>query len=82
MTVRFYDTEIGEMAQRLDLPSAKCGDRIHGAKKVGDEIVLERMDGEGHTIRWIFFDITKSSFQWRGEVSKDGGKTWKLDEET
>jgi hypothetical protein len=47
----------------------------------GDRIVLRGTDDEGATIRWSFNDIHADSFVWRGERSRDGGKTWKLEEE-
>jgi hypothetical protein len=32
-------------------------------------------------LRWSFNDLKGDSFIWRGEKSRDGGKTWKLEEE-
>ena len=47
----------------------------------GDRIVLRGVDSDGSPIRWSFNDIKPDSFVWRGEKSRDGGKTWKLEEE-
>jgi hypothetical protein len=46
-----------------------------------DRIVLSGRDADGSQLRWSFNDIQDDSFTWRGEKSRDGGKTWKLEEE-
>lgn len=51
------------------------------ARQVDEEIVLATKKDDGNPERWIFSDITPSSFRWRAEESFDGGKTWKLTEE-
>lgn len=48
------------------------------ARRQGEEILQEGKDDEGAPMRWVFSDITPRSFRWRGEVSRDGGKTWRL----
>lgn len=47
----------------------------------GDRIVLRGTDDEGAALRWSFNDIQADSFIWRGEKSRDGGETWRLEEE-
>jgi len=47
----------------------------------GDRIVLRGQDAEGASLRWSFGDLEPDSFTWRGERSRDGGKTWRLEEE-
>ena len=47
----------------------------------GDRIVLRGTDDDGSTLRWSFNDVQPDSFTWRGETSRDGGKTWRLEEE-
>ena len=47
----------------------------------GDRIVLRGTDTDANPIRWTFYDITDNSFNWRGETSHDGGKTFTVDEE-
>lgn len=47
----------------------------------GDRIVLRGVDNDGSMLRWSFNDLQTNSFIWRGETSRDGGKTWRLEEE-
>lgn len=47
----------------------------------GDRIVLRGQDAEGAALRWSFADLQPDSFTWRGERSRDGGKSWRLQEE-
>ena len=47
----------------------------------GDRIVLRGQDADGAELRWSFNDMSADSFVWRGEKSRDGGKTWRLEEE-
>ncbi len=46
-----------------------------------DRIALKGEDGDGSSLRWSFNQIQAHSFIWRGERSRDGGKTWRLEEE-
>jgi hypothetical protein len=46
-------------------------------RRVGDEIVQEGRDDDGTWNRWVFSDVRPRAFRWRGEVSTDGGATWK-----
>jgi hypothetical protein len=43
----------------------------------GEDIVQLGKDEDGNDTRWSFRDITPTSFLWRGELSSDGGKTWR-----
>jgi hypothetical protein len=79
-TVRFFDSKL--KVWRIIFVSPKYGALITtqgGAE--GDRIVLRGVDDEGILLRWSFNDIRPDSFTWRGETSRDGGKTWKLEEE-
>jgi hypothetical protein len=51
------------------------------ARKVGQRIVLEGTTPDGTPERWSFNDITPDRLRWRGELSRDGGRTWIVDEE-
>src|SRR5262245_50523312 len=44
----------------------------------GDRIVLRGVNEDGSMLRWSFNEIQTDSFIWRGEKSRDGGKTWRL----
>jgi hypothetical protein len=43
-------------------------------------IVLETQTPEGYPERWIYSDITPTSFRWHAEESHDGGRTWRTTE--
>jgi len=47
----------------------------------GDNIVLRGVDTDGMPLRWTFSEITPNSFHWQGAKSRDGGKTWKIEED-
>jgi len=79
-TVRFFDAR--SKTWRIIFINPASGTLIE--MKGGDEggrIVLRGVDEEGSMLRWTFNDITANAFVWRGEKSRDGGKTWKLEEE-
>ena len=50
------------------------------ARAEGDGIVLETQTAEGYPERWIYSDITPTSFRWHAEESHDGGRTWRTTE--
>jgi hypothetical protein len=79
-TVRFYDPEIDAWQSTWITPLDRVVKKFIG-RKVGGEIVLERYGNEGNPLKWIFSEIKRDSFRWRSEESKDGGKTWMVDEE-
>lgn len=73
-TMRFYDPEIQAWrstwigpVRRVVMPFV--------ARPVGDEIVLEGMFEPGVSTRWIFSQITATTFHWRAEESRDGWAT-------
>ena len=79
-TVRFFDTK--SKVWRIIFVSPANGALITmqgGAE--GDRIVLRGVDDDAAMLRWSFNDIKRDSFTWRGETSRDGGKTWRLEEE-
>jgi len=44
----------------------------------GPDIVQLGKSNDGTDTRWSFTDITAASFRWLGEISTDGGATWRL----
>ncbi len=75
-TLRFYDSERDVWQSTWISPKQNTTMTFVG-RESGGEIVLEAVNKRGRMEHWIFYDIRDSSFSWRGEVSGDGGKTWK-----
>ncbi len=79
VTLRFYDP-------RIDAWHSVWHGVVNGivwpfiGRRVGDEIVLERTGGDGGLMHWVFSDMRRDSFQWRSEVSSDGGKNWRVEQ--
>ncbi len=78
-TIRFYDAALGAWRSTWIDPVNGRVRRFIG-RPVDDEIVL-LSDEDDPQLRWRFTDIAADSFVWRGEISRDGGATWMLDEE-
>ena len=79
-TVRVFDPKI-DAWRSTSISPIKGLVRTFIAKKVGDEIVLESKTTDGYPEKWIFSEITPSSFRWHSEETHDNGKTWLLTEE-
>jgi len=79
-TIRFYDSKIDAWRSTW-LSPFKGLVQTFIARKVDDEIVLESKTAEGYPEKWIFSQITSSSFKWHSEETHDNGKTWQLTEE-
>jgi uncharacterized membrane-anchored protein len=43
--------------------------------------VQEGTQADGRPIRWLFTELTETSFRWSGYISDDQGATWQLDQE-
>ena len=65
-TVRFYDSKTDSWRVVWIDPDNNIVRMLTG-RKVGSEIVMEGQSEDGTSIRWIFSDITKDAFHWRGE---------------
>lgn len=74
-TLRFYDPESGAWQSTWISPKQNTTLTFVG-RESGDEIVLEAVNKRGRLEHWIFYDIKRDSFNWRGESSDDEGKTW------
>ncbi|CAN5347804.1 MAG: hypothetical protein ACR2JP_11140 [Acidimicrobiia bacterium] len=78
MSVRFYDESIEAWRSTWIGPVRRIV-RPFTARPIGAEIVLEgRIEG-GLETRWVFSDITPTSFLWRNEESIDG-PSWRLNQ--
>ena len=78
--ITFFDTALKQWRVIFVGPQFNYAVNTQG-KLEGDRIVLEGTDSDGLPIRWSFNEMKPDSFVWRGEKSREGGKTWKLDEE-
>jgi hypothetical protein len=78
-SVRFFDAKA--RTWRVIFVNPVYGSITVQGGAEGERIVLRGLDNEGSSLRWSFNDIKANSFVWRGERSRDGGKTWRLEEE-
>ena len=75
-SVRFYDPK--EDVWRLSwIGPVRTNIGNFTGRMVGKEFVFEGKDRDGDMAHWVN-DLQADHFQWRAEVSQDGGKTWKL----
>lgn len=79
-TFRWFDHQAGRWTAVWFAPESNVVTTVTGGA-VEDRIVLLGRDEDGSLRRWSFDDIRPSSFTWRGERSKDGGLTWRLEAE-
>jgi hypothetical protein len=82
-TLRFYDPGLGAWRSTwIDPLNARV--RRFTGRPEGADIILDGLDDDPAE-RWCFRDIAPGavpeSFRWTGEVSTDGRRTWRLDEE-
>jgi hypothetical protein len=78
-TIRFYDA--GRKTWRVTWvsPMAEAVTLLEGVEASG-RIVLHAESPRGR-LRWTFSDITDQAFVWRGELSTDGGTSWRIRED-
>jgi hypothetical protein len=81
-SLRMYDSSQREwlVVYFAPHPGSESYFTLRGGR-VGERIVLNGTDTDSTAIRWSFSDIQRDSFHWTGERSKDGGKTWWLEQE-
>lgn len=78
-TLRFYDPDRKKWRVVWVSAIAKAVTVLEGGDE-GGRIALYT-DGPKGRVRWTFSDITDKDFIWRGEISGDGGQTWRLRED-
>jgi hypothetical protein len=79
-TIRFFDTKARKWKLVFISPAQNAVTTLEGGLE-GDRIVFRGTDADGSLLRWSFNELRPESFVWRGEVSRDDGKTWRLEEE-
>ncbi len=75
-TLRVYDPTEGAWNVLWSDPATQFYSRQVG-RAVGPDIVQEGPLPSGAVLRWSFTEIQPDSFHWKGEVSADGGTTWR-----
>ncbi len=76
-SIIFYDSKRQHWTEVWIYPAQGMTTIVNGGEENG-RIVLSGHDEDGAILRWSFNDIKADSFVWRGELSKDEGKTWQL----
>lgn len=79
-TLRFYDPGIDAWRSTWHGPVRHVVMPFIG-RRHGDEIVLDGSFAPGAATRWIFSQITSTTFRWRAEESDDGWKTSRMVQE-
>jgi hypothetical protein len=76
-TLRVYDPKLDAWHVQWTDPVSQTYLSMIGRRQ-GDGIVQLGTAPDGSQIRWSFSEIAPDSFLWRGETSRDDGKTWQL----
>jgi hypothetical protein len=76
-TLRIYDPQLDAWRILWNDPATGFHSEQVGRAR-GKDIVQEGTLANGAVLRWIFTDITANSFHWSGELSLDGGRTWRM----
>lgn len=79
-SLRFYDSDAGTWRVVWINPLTGTIYKLTGGR-IEDEIVLNGDPNDGEPTKWIFSEITGSSFLWRGLVSTYNRETWRLIQE-
>ena len=74
-SLRFFDPTIQSWRSTWIGPMRHLV-RPFTARQVVDEIVLEGSFAAEGRIRWVFSEITATSFHWSNQESSDDGATW------
>ena len=51
---------------------------VFQARRVGDEIVLDRQNQGDNRSRWVFYDIESDRFRWRNEETDGTTERWSI----
>jgi hypothetical protein len=76
-TLRVYDPKLDAWQILWTDPATQFTARQIGRAE-GADIVQQGALPSGALLRWSFTEIAVDSFHWRGEISTDGGATWRL----
>lgn len=76
-TLRVYDPNLDAWHILWSDPATQIYARQVG-RRDGDDIVQQGAMPSGALLRWRFTEIEPDSFHWLGEISSDGGATWRL----
>jgi hypothetical protein len=76
-TLRVYDPGLDAWHILWSNPVTQIYTRQIGRAR-GADIVQEGRHESGALLRWSFSKIKPESFHWRGEISADGGASWRL----
>jgi hypothetical protein len=76
-TLRVYDPRIDAWQVQWSDPVTQSFLQMIGRAE-GNDIVQLGTRADGQLVRWSFSDITENSFLWRGEISADGGASWRM----
>jgi len=66
-SVRFFDKDIGAWQSTWVGPMHRIV-RTFVARKTGERVVLDTTEGVTPQMRWIFFNIEATTFEWSNEV--------------
>jgi len=79
-TMRAYDPRIQAWRVRWTAPRSGFFCTFVGRAE-GERIVQHGTQQDGRPLIWSFNEITPDSFVWRGQISDDGGMTYRLEQE-
>jgi len=79
-TLRTYDPRIDAWHIQWTDPVSQTYLAMIGRRHGADIVQLGEAAG-GITVRWGFYEITPQSYLWRGELSADGGQSWRCNVE-
>ena len=79
-TLRVWDPKIEAWRITWNNAAADRRDELIG-RKIGADIVQIGAHADGTPIRWIFTEMTPTSFHWIGDALQTDGTTWKREAE-